>query len=310
MKKIFIFFIVLTIGILGCSCNPATTEEASKTGNHTENQGITVSTQIHVVDFPNDKRMEAMEYIFPDGTRMLTLPGDAKTIFLVNGTYDLNIESSIVDDVFMVSIKDLCDSLDINATSENDNITITKDELKIIFKADDDAALVNDEKSTLEAVPTIIENKLYVPLSFICSELNLDADLFDPPVKNYLFRHNTVVAIDQKTNLTGLSEEEAYDYLKDKLGTAYSQFEDNFKKLYNPDSDRLFSSSAILKEDIDSLELIGSMSKYYVFRGPYTMFLNKYNKNVYVKVPTISTSDLKIINFNDEYLFENNYMVD
>jgi hypothetical protein len=76
-----------------------------------------------------------------------------------------------------------------------------------------------------------------------------------------LFSWNTVITIDQRTNLAGLSEEEAYDYLKDNLDMAYSHFEDNFKKLYHPDSDRLLSLSADLKKDIDSLKLVGSISK-------------------------------------------------
>lgn len=311
MKKFFIFFILLTIGIFCCSCNSAATEKANDTGSHNQNQGITVSGHLHLVDFPKDKRFEAIEYTFPDGAKIFTSSGDAKPIFLINGTYDLNVESSIVDDVFMVSIKDLCDSLNINTTAENDKITITSDELKIVFKANDDTALVNDKKSTLKTAPKMINDKMYVPLSFICDELNLDADYFDSSEKYCLFAWNTIITIDQKSNLSGLSEDEAYDYLKDNLGTAYSHFEDNFKKLYNPDSNRLSSQSAQLKRDIDSLKLVDSISKYYIFEGlSYTIFLDKYTKDVYFHITTISTLETKKINFDDENLFKDSYMVD
>lgn len=311
IKRITLISLSVIFLLTCCSCNSVTAEKADEIGSRNQNQGITVSSQLRLVDFPNDKRMEAMEYTFPDGTKMLTLPGDAKTIFLINGTYDLNIDSAIVNDVFMVSIKDLCDSLGINAASDSDKTTITTDKTKIVFQSNNDTALVNDKKSTLVTAPTRIKNKLFVPLSFICSALNLDADLFDPPVKNYLFGDNTVITIDQKSTLDGFSEEEAYDYLKDNLDTAYSHFEDNFKKLYNPDSGRLLSSSVELKKDIESLKFAGRISKYYRFEGlAYTIFLDKYSKDVYFKIPTTSSADIKKINFDDETLFEENYMVD
>lgn len=85
----------------------------------------------------------------------------------------------------------------------------------------------------------------------------------------------------------------------------------NYKKLYNPDDDRIDNISYFLKQDIDNLKLIGNISKYYVFEGlAYTIFLDKYSKNVYFNIQSIGEVNIKKIEFDDPKLFEYAYMVD
>lgn len=329
MKKfLFSFIIAILIITFCCSCKAAvttTTENDKNTvdtdtcvsNNNTtkissENNGITLHGVYKGAEFADIGPIETCEYMFPNGTTMFAADGNAKTIVMINGTYQPDIEVKMIDNVLMVPIKIVCECLNIeaNVIEKNNKITIKNNLLTIKIKVADTNALVNNEKVALELPAQVIDNAIYVPWNFMYDKLDVNSDYYNS-WQNHLLAFNPIITIDKKSNIPYLSKKEGYEYLKNNLDESYNHFEENYKKLYNPDDDRIDNISYFLKQDIDNIKLIGNISKYYVFEGlAYTIFLDKYNKDVYFNIQSIGEANIKKIEFDDPKLFEYAYMVD
>lgn len=323
MKKFLISFMIVILILMmpgwGCKASATTTTDAKTLGENntaatsSENQGITFRSDSYMMDF-SESQIEAIVYTFPDGTKTFNTDGDAKTVVMINGTFAPDIEVKIIDKVLMVPIKNICDKLEIkaNLTDKNNKITIENKNknLTITFKVNDAVALVNNKKITMESSPQLVDNTIYVPWMSIYDKLNITTKYYNP-ASSHLFSLNALITIDQESNQPYMSKDEAFKYLKDNLNVASTHFKENFKKLYNPDNDRLNSTEKELKENISNVKFVSSISKYYIFRGHYyTMFVDKYNKDVYFNIPAIASRTIKKINFDDPTLFEYSYMVD
>ncbi|MHC1723552.1 MAG: stalk domain-containing protein [Aminipila sp.] len=322
MKNFLISFMIVILILMmpgwGCKASATTTTDSKTLGEKntaatsSENQGITFRSDSYMMDFP-ESQIEAIVYTFPDGTKTFNTYGNAKTVVMINGTFAPDIEVKIIDKVLMVPIKNICDKLEIKANlTEKNNITIeNKDKhLMVTFKVNDSVALVNNERITMESSPQLVDNTIYVPWMSIYDKLNITTKYYNP-TRSHLFSLNSLITIDQEPNQPYMSKDEAFKYLKDNLNIASNHFKENYKKLYNPDNNRLNSMEKELKKNISNVKFVSSISKYYIFTGHnYTMFVDKYNKDVYFNTPAIASRTIKKIKFDDPTLFEYGYMVD
>lgn len=322
-NKFLLKFILLVTIILALEgCQKITAEEIINTKKNTTNTNIyNIANQpentyiaVHENYYPIDELIDAVECTFPDGTKLFTTEGNAQTIVMVNGTYRPDIKTKIINKdeynncVLMVPIKKVCQYLNISLKQEDNSITITNNDLTFTFRVNNDVALVNNKNVTLYFSPKIIEGTIYVPWLDVSEILKLKTDYYRPS-KLDLFQWNPVITIDQELDLPSLSETEAYNYLKNHLDEAYTHFNDNYKELYNPDNETLLETSSQLKEHIKTLKLANTVSRYYVFKGLYyTIFLDKYNRNVYFYTRALGYADVKKIAFDDPKLFQYYYM--
>lgn len=316
MKKILIcILIAIFLIITGCTNVKETTNcDDNAIGTSSKNSGLSLYCDSNMVEVAYQNLIPTKEYIFPNGTKIFTTKNNARTIVMINGTYEPDIQVKIIDNILMVPIKEICECLDfkVDWLAESNTMIVKDNDLTITFKVDDTVAFVNNEKFDLELPTKIVENTIYIPWMFIYNlsdKLELNIEYYDKFSELDLFMWNPVITIDQELNLPYLSKEEAYKYLKSNLDYAYSNFEYNYKTLYNPDEDLLIGSSNMLKEDISNLKFTKTISRYYVFEGlRYTIYLDKYTKTTYFNIISID-SEIKKVNFDDPKLFEYSYMV-
>lgn len=254
------------------------------------------------------------KYIFSDGTKLDVSDMsylNPFVIFLIDGfKYETNINSINENNITLVPVVKLSDILDwkLEWVKENDDFIINSINSKIRLKVNSDIASVNGEKFKMETSPVIIHDLVYIPLRFVCEKMGLEIKYYNHSEID-LFKHSSIITIDSKLDIPYISQEEAYRYLKSNLDNAFNAFEQNFKMLYDPDETLLKDVSSSLRENINNLKFTKDFSRYYVFKGPYTIYLDKYTSDVYFNIIDVSFSEVKKIKFDDPKLFEYNYMV-
>lgn len=254
------------------------------------------------------------KYIFLDGTKLdisdMSYLNPAVILLIDGSKYETNINVINENNITLVPVSKLSDILGwkLEWVKENDDFIINSINSKIKLKVNSDIVNVNGENCKMETSPIVIHDLVYIPLRFVCEKMGFEIKYYSPSEID-LFKHSSVITIDSKLGIPYISQEEAYRYLKSNLENAFNNFEQNFKKLYNPNEVLLKDVSSRLRENINNLKFAQNYSRYYVFKGPYTIYFDKYTSDVYFNIVDISFSELKKIKFDDPKLFEYNYMV-
>lgn len=299
MKKMILFILIFQIG--------TSFVEA------TEFKGdLSLHCNTNIVEVDNEKHVPVQEYIFLDGTKLNISKENASPILLINGSYKPSINVVIKNNLSLIPLRDISESLGwgVEWIKESSEIIIDSEHSKFKFKINDKIMITDDKKYKLEEPPIIINNSTYIPLRLFCEKSGLSVGYFKPSEID-LFMWNPIISIDHKLNTPHTSKENAYKYLKTNLENAFNHFEHNYITLYNPEEHLLNSSLNRLREDIDNFKFTKELSKYYIFEGLYsTIYLDKYTNDVYFNTITISGSEVKKIKFDDPKLFEYFYMVD
>lgn len=104
-----------------------------------------------------------------------------------------------------------------------------------------------------------------------------------------------------------ITAERAKMSLKTDLETAFENFK-NSSGYCDGSSDSVFVINEIEKS-ISNIQLIDEISKYRVFRGPYTIYADKVTGEMYYSIWRVHRCCIKKLDFNDPDLFVMNYFV-
>ncbi|SHH42299.1 copper amine oxidase N-terminal domain-containing protein [Tepidibacter thalassicus] len=301
MKAIFIcIFFILQVMFVHA------TDNSIKTAN------LSMHCERDIQEVGYQELIPIEEYVFSNGIKINASEENAQPIMLINGSFRADIKAINNNNRLLVPIRTISEALGLKVSwkKESNKVIIENKDSTIVLKIDDTFATVNNKEYTLTSPPILINNTTYVPLRFISEKMGLKVGYYKSSEID-LFTWNPVVTIDEELNIPYISEEEACKNLKSKLEDAYNKYEDNYKKLHNPDDDYLTKSSNALKEDISNIKITKTISRYYVFEGlNNTIYLDKYSGIAYFNIRGISFSEITKIDFDDPRLFEYGYMVD
>ncbi len=310
MKRIYGILVVVGIILIMKTNTYASPVKTEKSNFEFDNQDININKLDedlkweHQYMFPNGSN-----YIITDieknlGNKIILLNGrEFKTnINLINKNNRVFIPLYKISEVFPVKLEKVNNEDEYIIRGENGNLR---------FKLG--SSSLNKDGRDIEIKEEIIKEDglIYCPLRSIAENLG-----YEVTYHNYkndgrdLIYFTGIIAIDEKTNRDFMSKGKAYKILSEKLKEGYDSFPENFKNLYKPDDIVIENTAKSLKKDIDEMAYIKDFSHYYVYKGPYTIYFDKYNGDIFFHTVKIAGSDLKKVNFEDEKLFEYGYMVD
>lgn len=156
----------------------------------------------------------------------------------------------------------------------------------------------------------IIGNRAYLKAATLNNMFGYRAEIKNYPYdvdRDYAVFGCPVLVLDNFNESEITTAERAKELLKSNLKTAFEKFKIS-SEYCDGSSNAEFMLNEI-KNSIDNIEVIDDISKYWVFRGPYVIYVDKVTGDLYYSVWRVHKCSVKKLNFNDDDLFVMNYFV-
>jgi hypothetical protein len=214
---------------------------------------------------------------YSDGT-VATYDGLHKPIIINGELVKTGVET--VDGRTFVSIRAISEALGYASTwsSHNRTATIQRGDTAIEFGIGSAQARINGVAAMMDAPPAIIEGYTHIPLSFIARAFNATVTYSTEADFLVVSGVNGNVTIDEaKTG--GLSQEEAASLTKNEILSRFVNFKEFYSLYRSKDSksqkEVMLRHFSRLEAMINDVSVIGSVSRYYVLKGPKRILADK-----------------------------------
>lgn len=246
------------------------------------------------------------------------------TLLFLNGNLATDYEIVIRNQRVLVPVRLISKDLGgvVSWDGKNREVTITKDEKKIVLRIDSKVAFVNGIETVLDYPAIIYKDSTYVPLRFLAE--NLDAKVnYSPslspeftyyydtemPVSpaNTIIREFGNIIVDKKYDFSdSITPEEAMKKAQEICLEGLENFSETMREnlLDSKENPNRFDDEfKSIEKEINRMIYIGEVSRFYKFTiGPYDILFDRINHKVYFIIYSSGTI-LKEVDVNDPSLY-------
>ncbi len=252
-----------------------------------------------------------------DGTAYY-IPNDYKMIF-VNGELLKNTREYIENENMFVPIRKISETLGYNVewNEEFGEAYLINDSMKIIVRPNESTIIANNLTINLEEKPYIVDDTMYVPLSFFSQDMNTVFSYYDgnfEDSQNSLVQWREAIYIDNVVDENKiLTKNEALEHIK----IACLNGLDNFKittteKLIKETGEDRFKDEYVhIENAINNIEFLGETERYYIYdMSVYRILYDKVTEKFYFNY-TLSLYEFTVeFDENSTELYWHRFLVD
>lgn len=252
------------------------------------------------------------------------------TLLFLNGNLAIDYEMIIRDQRALVPARLISKDLGgiVSWDGVNREVTITKDEKKIVLEIDSKIAFVNGKEMELDYPAIIYKDSTYVPLRFLAE--NLDAKVnYSPSLSpEYTYYYNTKmpvspaktiirefgnIIVDKKYDFSdSMTPEEAMKKTQEICLEGLENFSETMRENLldsNENPNKFENEFKSIEKEINRMLYIGEVSRFYKFTiGPYDILFDRINHKVYFLVYSSNTI-LREVDVNDPDLYLSIFIV-